>query len=221
MEKKSNVFAVIRYRRSVREYSTKPVEKWKLDLILESARIAPSSTNSQPWRIIVVTDKKSKNILADATPGRIKRHKWLPNCPVVLIICGAKTMLQRAAKTFRKDYSWVDIGIAGEHICLVAAELGLGTCWLGWILKNRIKREFNIPDIWDVICLITLGYPAGDNGNELNRSNLTMKLGSAEPLQQKGELGIGNIEAKKRFPAEKVIFYEKVDVRKKKGMSLY
>lgn len=221
MEKKSNVFAAIRYRRSVREYSTKPVEKWKLDLILESARLAPSSTNSQPWRIIVVTDEDSKNLLADATPGRIKRHKWLPNCPVVLIICGVKTVLQRAAKIFKKDYSWVDIGITGEHICLVAVELGLGTCWLGWILKDRIRKEFNIPNTWDVICLITLGYPAGDNGRELNKNELTMGFGSAEPFQQKGELGIGNIEAKRRYSTEKIIFYDKVIDKKKKGISLY
>jgi hypothetical protein len=115
----------------------------------------------------------------------------------------------------------VDIGITGEHICLVAAELGLGTCWLGWIQKDSIRKEFNIPNIWEVICLITLGYPAGDDGKELKSKEITMKYGFAEPFQQKGELGIGNIEAKRRYPAEKIIFYDKVIDKKKKGISLY
>lgn len=69
--------------------------------------------------------------------------------------------------------------------------------------------------------MITLGYPAGDNGKEFNSNDITMKYGSAEPFQQKGELGIGNIEAKRRYPAEKIIFYDKVIDKKKKGISLY
>ncbi|MHA1697584.1 MAG: nitroreductase family protein, partial [Promethearchaeota archaeon] len=127
----SYVFSVIRYRRSIRNYDSRPIEDWKLELILESARLAPSSTNSQPWRIIVVRNRELKNKLAYFTPRRIRAHEWLKVAPVVLIICASPSKVQRFAQVMGKDYHLVDIGIAGEHIVLVAAELGVGSCWIG------------------------------------------------------------------------------------------
>ena len=66
---RSTVFAAIRYRRSVRDYDPRPIEAWKLGILLEAARLAPSSTNSQPWRIVVVTDADLRKQLSVATPG--------------------------------------------------------------------------------------------------------------------------------------------------------
>ncbi len=206
MDVSSKVFGIIRFRRSIREYDPRPIESWKQDLLLEAARLAPSSTNSQPWRIIVVQDPQLKMILADATPGKIRTHPWLANAPVIFILCAEKSKTQRYfGQLIGKDYHLVDMGIVGEHICLVAAELGLGTCWLGWIYKKEIKKAFNIPILWEVVCLISVGYPAGES------DALKQKIEATEPRQQAGEIGMGGVAARERFPAGKIIFYDKVN----------
>jgi nitroreductase len=55
-------------------------------------------------------------------------------------------------------YDLLDAGIAGEHFVLQAAELGLGTCWLGWFRKGRVRKLLGIPGNWDIAAMITLGY---------------------------------------------------------------
>jgi nitroreductase len=205
MKLNSRVFGVIRFRRSVRNYDPRPIENEKLDLILEGARLAPSSSNSQPWRIVVVNQHEKIEKLAEATPGKISSFQWAKQCPIMIILCAEPTALQKAAQLVGKNYASVDIGIVGEHICLVAAELGIGTCWLGWIDPKKIKAITNIPNNWDVVCMISLGYPANSKENE--QPNF---IETAEPYRTEGELGIGQILANKRNPREKFIFYNQV-----------
>jgi nitroreductase len=120
---RSSVFSVIRYRRSVRDYDPRPIEDWKMQLILEAARLAPSSTNSQPWRIVVVTNQALKEEIARATPVGINRHPWMNAAHAILVLCSAKSKVQRIAQFIGKNYALVDMGIVGEHIVLTAAEL--------------------------------------------------------------------------------------------------
>ncbi len=205
MDSTSKIFGIIRFRRSIRDYDPRPIESWKLHLLLEAARLAPSSMNSQPWRIFVVQDPKLKKILADATPGKIHAHPWLSNAPIVFILCAMKSKTQRYfGQLIGKNYHLVDMGIVGEHICLEATELGLGTCWLGWIDKKQIKKAFNIPLLWEVVCLISAGYPS----TTLNAQ--PPQIETAEPPQQPGESGIGGVPSRERYPQEKIFFYDKL-----------
>jgi len=59
----------------------------------------------------------------------------------------------------KRDWSQIDTGIAAEHFCLQAAELGLGTCMLGWFNEKKVKTLLNIPEERFVSLLISLGYP--------------------------------------------------------------
>jgi nitroreductase len=61
------------------------------------------------------------------------------------------------------DYRLIDAGIAGEHLCLAAAEQGLGTCWIGWFKAAAVRRILGIPRTSKIVALITLGYPAEDD----------------------------------------------------------
>jgi len=57
-------------------------------------------------------------------------------------------------------YNLIDIGIAGEHLALQAAELGLGTCWLGWFKERAVRRVLGLPRKTQIDVMIAVGFPA-------------------------------------------------------------
>ncbi|MBT3260950.1 NAD(P)H nitroreductase [bacterium] len=156
---------LIKKRRSVRSYLSKPVERKKIELCLEAARLAPSACNSQPWSFIVVTDENLKNQIAQKTYSKlIPMNKFTENAPVlVIIVKEASTLLATFAGIWkRRHYSLIDIGIAAEHFCLQAAELDLGTCMLGWFNERKIKNILKIPRHKRLALIITVGYPESE-----------------------------------------------------------
>ena len=156
---------LIKIRQSVRSYSNKPVEKEKLDQCLEAARLAPSANNSQPWKYIVVDDDELKDKVALATFDKIvKFNKFVLQAPVIIVIVLEKPKLvtQMGIEIKKREWPLIDIGITAEHFCLQAAELGLGTCMIGWFDQNRIQELLNIPAKKTIGLLITLGYPTDD-----------------------------------------------------------
>jgi nitroreductase len=154
---------LVRTRQSVRGYTPRPVEKAKIERCLEAARLAPSACNAQPWTFIVVDDGDLKNRLADLTADR-----WLPlnhgtkQAPVhvAVVVERANLTARIGAKVKKRDFSWIDLGIAAEHFCLQAAAEGLGTCMLGWFREDKARKLLNIPADKRLGLIITLGYPA-------------------------------------------------------------
>jgi nitroreductase len=144
---------VIKKRKSVRNYKDKTVEQEKINYILECARSAPSWRNSQCWDFIVINDKeKIKNITKASTINR-----WLKTTPVIIVACGSP---KTSGKLNNTEYYKVDVAIAMEHLVLAAADLGLGTCWIGAFKENKIKQILEIPDKVKIVALTPLGYPA-------------------------------------------------------------
>mgnify|MGYP005857085187 FL=1 len=153
-------------RQSVRKYSGTPVEKEKIDKCIEAARLAPSACNSQPWKIVVVDDPDIKEKVARETYSAvISFNKFAHTAPVILVMVMEKPNITAAfgAKVKNIDYSYMDLGIAAEHICLQAAELGLGTCMLGWFNEEPIKRILGVPAGRKIGLLICLGYPENND----------------------------------------------------------
>jgi len=156
---------LINKRQSVRKYNDQLVEKEKIDNCLEAARLAPSASNSQPWKYIIVDDSKIKDQVAKATFSKaVSFNKFALQAPVlaVLVMEKPKLITQIGGQIKDKEWALVDIGISAEHFCLQATELGLGTCILGWFNENRIKEILRIPDKKSVGLVITLGYPPED-----------------------------------------------------------
>ena len=152
---------LIKIRQSVRSYSNKPVEKEKLDQCLEAARMAPSASNSQPWKYIVVDDKELKNKVALATFDKlVKFNKFALQAPVIIVVVLEKPKLvtQMGVEIKKREWPLIDIGITTEHFCLQAAELGLGTCMIGWFDQDKVQALLNIPKKKTIGLLITLGY---------------------------------------------------------------
>jgi nitroreductase len=157
-----NFSELILQRQSVRSYSDKTVEKEKLDICIEASRIAPSACNAQPWKFIIIDEPALKEKIAKETFSTLfSFNKFALNAPAIVVIVMEKpnTNSQIGGRIKNKDFYLIDIGIAAEHFCLQAAELGLGTCMLGWFNERKIQKLLNIPDKRQIGLLITVGYP--------------------------------------------------------------
>jgi len=156
-----NFQELIAARQSVRRYSDRVVEPEKIKQCLEAARLAPSASNSQPWSFIVVDKEPLRTQVAEATFSDIKLiNKFVLQAPVIVVVVmeKAKLITRLAMLVKKKEWPLIDIGITAEHFCLQAAELGLGTCMLGWFEEERIKKLLNIPSGKSIGLCITLGY---------------------------------------------------------------
>jgi nitroreductase len=158
-----NFIQLAKKRQSVRKYDSRPVETDKLERCLEAARLAPSASNSQPWKFIVVDEPELKNKVAKETVGPLATfNTFAGQAPIIVVITIEKmrTVTQVGAYLKDREFPLIDIGIAAEHLCLQAAEEGLGTCMLGWFNEKAVKELLHIPDNKRIGLLITLGYPA-------------------------------------------------------------
>ena len=152
---------LIKQRKSVRDFLDTPVEREKIMMCLEAARLAPSESNSQPWRFIVVDDGELKNRLCDAAFGGLYFiNTFCKTAPVIVVVISEKSkFLARIGGMFRGiKFYLIDIGITCEHFVLEAEELGLGTCWIGWFNERGVKSVLNVPQNKKIDILIALGY---------------------------------------------------------------
>ena len=159
------LFELISARQSVRRYSSMPVEKEKIEKCIEAAYLAPSACNAQPWKFIVIDDEQLKNRIAKETYDPvISFNHFVPQAPVIIAIVIEKSPIvpRVGGKIKKKPYYLMDIGIAAEHICLQATELGLGTCMLGWFNEKAVKKLLNVPTSRSIALLISLGYAVDD-----------------------------------------------------------
>ncbi len=156
---------LIRKRQSVRRYQNKPVQREKIEKLIEAVHLAPSACNSQPWKLIIVDEPELKNEVAKATFNKtLTFNRFAVEAPViaVLVIEKAKLIARLGGHIKNQEYPQYDIGIAAAHFCLQAEELGLGTCMIGWFDEKKIRQLLEIPKKRKIGLLITLGYPPED-----------------------------------------------------------
>lgn len=152
-------------RQSVRRYKDLPVEPEKLTILSEAVRIAPSASNSQPWTLVFATDPEIKDKVARATfSAALAFNKFAVEAAAfaVLVIEKPKLITQIGGSLKKREFPLIDIGIAAEHFCLQAAELGLGTCMIGWFNERKIKEILRIPRGKRIGLVISLGYAPDD-----------------------------------------------------------
>ncbi len=154
------VFEAICKRYSCRAYQDKPIEQDKLDSVFEAARLAPSAKNLQDWRFVVVTEKQTKQKVADCT----NRPEVFSKAGVIIAACSVSDEVMRC----RQAVAPIDVSIALEHIALQATTLGLGTCWIGSFDTEKVRAILDIPADINIIELMTVGYPA-EKPREANR----------------------------------------------------
>lgn len=154
-------YDVIRTRRSIRSYKPDPIPEETLTRILEAARVAPSGSNRQPWKFIIVKNEEIKRKLARACHNQM----FIAEAPIVIVACGYNIHWNRGE--YMGDLSMlVDVSIAFTHLILAARAEGLGTCWIGSFSNKEVKKILNIPEDVNVVAITPLGYPKDENFGE-------------------------------------------------------
>jgi len=150
-----NVHDAIRMRRSVREYSGRPLPDDVMQRMRNALRFAPSACNLQPWRFLFVLDEKLRRDLAQAANGQ----HWMADAPAIVVACGLPGEAYKKMGGAGNSVD-VDVAIAVDHLTLAAVAEGLGTCWIGAFHEGDVKRLLGIPDDAKVVALMPLGSPA-------------------------------------------------------------
>ncbi len=166
---------LVKVRQSDRGYTPQIVGKDDLLKCLEAGRLAPSACNSQPWKFVVVDESELKVKLAAAVSSKIGGlNSFASSAQIFIVLVSQKPKLTAKIGGLlkSKDYSTYDHGIAAEHICLQATELGLGSCILGWFDEKAIKNLLTIPRGNRIELVITLGYPAKKETRIKSRKSL-------------------------------------------------
>ena len=155
---------IARTRQSCRKYDPlRVVEKEKLDAVLEAARIAPSACNGQPYHLTVCTGEKARDVAA-ATMS-MGMNKFAAKAPVMLVISEEPYVKTAALGVKLKgiDYRSIDIGIVAAYITAEATAQGLGTCIIGWLDDEKLRKACGVTQ--KVHLVISLGY--ADQGDVL------------------------------------------------------
>ncbi|MFC1915974.1 nitroreductase family protein [Chloroflexota bacterium] len=153
----------IRKRQSVRDYEDKPVPEEKLRNVLEAARLAPSSSNRQPWKFIVVKDSERRQALARAA----NNQAFVGEAPV--IIAAVATNPEEVMACGVPRYA-VNLAIAVDHMTLAAADEGLGTCWIGSFSQQEVREILGIPEKYKVVTIFPLGFPRREKETKKRKS---------------------------------------------------
>lgn len=152
----NDILKALANRRSVRQFSDKPLGEDVIHRILEAGMRGPSCVNSKDWYFIAVTDKDMLNRMADVNG---KPAEPLRSAQAGILVCGD---LRRAFPP-AQDYWVIDCSIAMENMILAAYSLGVGSVWLGtWPQDARVtgqKELFDLPEYVIPHSILALGYP--------------------------------------------------------------
>lgn len=157
---------VIRNRTAVRKFQEEQIKKKELNSIMEAGRLAPTAKNIQPQKIYVVQSKEGIEKIDKASPCRY-------GAPTVLVVCSDKKVAFQ-----KEDHSTyeMDACIVATHMMLEATNVGVGSIWIEFFDGEKLKREFNLGENIEPICLIPLGYVADNyQGNPMHNVRKNME----------------------------------------------
>ena len=148
-----NVMEAIQNRRSIRQYLDKPIEKEKMDKVVEAFRLAPSAANNQTWQLLVVTDPVKKLAIREAT---ISKREMLTQAPAVLVAISSRKSIMSNGHAV----DTTDVCIALTMAMLEAWELGLGTCWMANYTEPDMRAALDLPETTSIVAIMPIGYGA-------------------------------------------------------------
>jgi nitroreductase len=158
-------------RRSIRKYQRKEVPLDLIRELIDAARLAPSGSNAQPCRYYLVKDNETKEKLKE---NRIFEQDFVCQSPVIIVCCADVRAYSQGIKGWSEENenrALRDLSIASAFLVLRATELGLATCYVGWMKKDRIKDVLELPRSYIVPFVIAVGY-ASEQPKPLPRKSI-------------------------------------------------
>lgn len=148
-------------RRSIRKFTAQPVEKEKLDIILQAAMSAPTARNVQDWEFLVVTSDEGRRKIEAAHPTGI----IAANAPLSIVVCSNLEREKTAQGYFAQDCA-----AAIQNMLLAAHALGLGSVWMGVYPRqdrvDNIKAAFALPPHIQPVAVVVFGYAAEEKPDQ-------------------------------------------------------
>jgi 5,6-dimethylbenzimidazole synthase len=173
-------FKIIVERRSCREFKKDPVPDKDIQQIVEAARWAPSSANSQPWDVIVVKNPETKTQIQESVKRVIAKIKelrdfpflrtftarYMLEAPVQLVVCSDPrfkyvSMMHGVDEDVEQFAMWGSVSMAIQNMLLTAQALGLGSVVFTNFYPSEVKEILSVPDPLKIICILPIGYAAG------------------------------------------------------------
>ena len=152
------ILNTIKKRRSIRAYKPDPIPQDHIDKLAESLIWAPSAKNLQSRKFYFVQSREMLEKLV-----KVARHNhFLVQAPLSVVCCVDYSMgiKEQSGKRGEELYTIMDVSASIQNLMLMATELGLGTCWLGSIDEEGVKKLLNIPEYLRPVSIVTVGYPA-------------------------------------------------------------
>ena len=187
----SSLQRIIQRRRSIRRYTTAPIDDALLVQLLDAATWAPSAHNRQPWRFCVVTSEAAKARLSaamgeqwradlqadNADPIFVERrvaisHARMTGAAALVIASVTMAEMDQYPDAARAQAEWTmavqSVALACQNLLLASEANGLAACWMcaPLFVPALVRRVLELPDDWEPQALITLGYPAESKQNE-------------------------------------------------------
>jgi nitroreductase len=150
---------LVNIRQACRKFNDKPVEKEKLDKILDLSRLAPSACNSQPWKVYCVTSTCVSNAVRESLQGD-NHNKFLDEVNTFICVSEIDAKLRSDVGSAFDNNHFVkyDIGEIVAYITLSAKALGLDTCVIGWIDEEKLAKALNLTENEKCNLVIAVGY---------------------------------------------------------------
>lgn len=170
----------IRQRRSIRRFRDPPIPESLLVQVLDAGRWAPSAGNTQPWRIILVSDAEIRSELIERMVGHLKEHipsegateeahtieenlEMLSSAPILIVACMTKAVFSERSDRWLSEHAMgvQSVAAAIQNMLLVAHDAGLGGCWCSTPLlcPTAVRQALGIPQSVEPQAIIALGYP--------------------------------------------------------------
>ena len=179
----------IQSRRSIRKFKTDPIPDQYITDLIEAGRLAPSGSNLQATRYVIIKSPEARSRLAGCTPS-----PFVTKAPLIIACLIDKQVLNTTAARSKeliesnafvdtplanmstdseslkkrrkemdeeslKSYLSLNATIALEHIALRAVDLGLGSCWIMMFDSKKAKEILGLDERYDVVALLPIGYP--------------------------------------------------------------
>ena len=150
-----DVYDAIVGRRSIRTYLLREVPRGHIQKMLEAAHLAPSGGNLQPWKFLVVTDRKVLDMIRSVSPGILGKP------PAAIVVCLDRRRASEFGEELERDYTPViDCALATENLVLVAYSLGLATCIVRSFAGSAVSELLDLPEHISPELIVTVGYPS-------------------------------------------------------------